>query len=235
MTIVFDPRIGQNNSIVGGITLAVVVPAAGVPVGDKVVVVFSYSDNGTGLQPTCADNKGNVYAVDFDGWMTTNGNKRLLFFSTRIANALVSGDVITVIHNSQTLRCMDVFQVSGLGTEKDRVTTTQVSTSTAVSTGNSELRRSINQMLITAVSWRGVVTGDTFTAGANFLAANLVEAAGAGVNLFLATEYQIVSAVGVDAGTGTIGPAARGWIGTEIGYAEPGISFGGDFPDEEDL
>lgn len=222
----FVKRVAQNSSIVGGTTLSVVIPAAGVAQGNKVVVGFGYSDDGTGAQPTCADSKGNAYAVDGDMSMTTNGNKRLVVFSSLLTVALVNADTITVTSGNQSLRAMDVREFSGMGKAKDRVTMRQLSTSTAVTTLQTELRRLANEALVTWCLWRFTSPGDTWTAGAGFLDGNLVPADGAGVNLNLASEYQLFTVAGTDAGTGTIGPAARGWIAIQVGYCEPGVVFG---------
>lgn len=227
MAIAFVGRVGQNLAVAAGTTLAVTVGVGGVAQGTKVIVVYEDNDNGTGNPPTCVDSKGNAYTLDADVQMSPNGNKRISFFSALLTVALVNLDTITVTcQNSNARRLMDVLNASGLGTAKDRVTSRIVSTNATPSTNPTEQRRFANEFLVAACAWAVNPPGpETWTAGAGFLAANLVAAEAATTNNYLGTEYQIMSAVGTEAGTGTLF-AARGWIMVMVGYCEAGVSFG---------
>lgn len=226
MAIAFVDRVGQNNANAGGTSLVVTVGAPGAAQGHKLFVAFATNGDGTEVAPTCVDSKGNIYTIDDDRNMSLNGTKRLVVFSSLLTVALVNGDTITCACPTLTLRAMDVLRFSGLGAAKDRVTSRQVSTSTGASTLNTEPRRLANEVVIGICCWRNAVGTNTFTAGvsgAGYLAANLVVTATG--FLYLATEYQIFSATGIESADGTIS-IANGWIMTGIGYCEPGVTFG---------
>src|SRR5690349_6536867 len=62
--ITFVKQVGANDSKATGTALAVTVPAGGVPLGERVLVTLAM-DPASGAV-SCADSRGNVYAVDAD-------------------------------------------------------------------------------------------------------------------------------------------------------------------------
>lgn len=93
--------IGSNTAKLAGTTLAITVPAGGVPAGHTLIVRVA-TDYSAGA-PTVADSRGNVYTRDRTA--PNSGNTmRASIFSCPVTTALQEGDNITVTSASVTAR-----------------------------------------------------------------------------------------------------------------------------------
>ena len=94
MAIAFVKSIGSNISSSSSITtLSVTVPAAGVAVGNCVIVWFNGFNWATGQNATASDSKSNTYTRDYVLNSTAAGLN--VMSSAIVTTALVSGDTIT--------------------------------------------------------------------------------------------------------------------------------------------
>lgn len=95
MAISYVKNVGTNGSVsTTATTLAVTVPAGGVPVGDLLTVRFCSNTYTVAGTVSCADTRGNTYQTDFSRINTADGIN--ILFSSLVTVALLAGDTITV-------------------------------------------------------------------------------------------------------------------------------------------
>lgn len=225
MAIAFVQRPGQAIATASGTSLAITVPGAGVAVGNRLIVPFCSNNSSGDAQPTILDSKGNLYVVDRE---TIAAQRRLIVFSAPITIPLVSSDTITVTTLVATRRAMDSLEFSGIA-GLDVSSLNPSVTSPAPASGATAARFNPNSLLVGVAGWSGTATGDLFTAGAGFTSANTVEAFSAGVGRYVASEYQIMSAVGTEQADGTLS-VSETWDMMALAYSGIGVVLGGTAP-----
>ena len=89
----FVKEIGRNDSSVSSTTIAVTVPAGGVPVGDFVLLACC---NGIGSDTVTSvtDSRGNTYQIDIQ--FSGGSGHRVALVSCKVTTALLQNDTITV-------------------------------------------------------------------------------------------------------------------------------------------
>jgi hypothetical protein len=185
-------------------TVSATAPVGGVAQGNRLLVGF-ISNNASGdAAPTCADSKGNVYASDV---VDIAGQRRTVIFSAPITVALLQNDLITATFTNTQRAAIDVLEFSGLlGLD---VTGVSNSTGPTVGSTTTPQRNYVNTVQFGVCGWNANGAGETFTAGAGFLAAVTVEPSVAGTWRDLGTEYRILSAGGNQQADGSISSATN--------------------------
>lgn len=109
----FERVIATATSTTNNTTVSCTIPAGGVAAGRTVVVVSTHKAN-TGAAPTCADSRGNTYAVIRSA--VENGHRACIFRAT-LATALQAGDTITVTQpENDNRKTISAYELSGTET-----------------------------------------------------------------------------------------------------------------------
>lgn len=204
MAIALVQTVGTNSGTTSTNTIVVTVPVAGVSAGT--FLILGCGGNAPGASTTCADSKGNTYALDVSKLTT---NRRMFIFSSKIGSSLVSGDTVTVTYDSNcTDRALGVYNFSGL----DATTwfdsgNSATGTSTSPNSGN-VTPANANSLLFGCCVFNNA--GVSYTAGSTqALSYNLLNEVNPGAGQFhTATEYLIVSSALLYSANGTITSAA---------------------------
>lgn len=207
--------IGTNQDVAAGTALSVTVPVGGVALGRRAIVSFCSNNADTDAEPTCADSRGNTYVRDEH---VTVAARRLITFSAPVTTALVLNDTITVTSVSATRRTIGARHAN-VGAKDVGVGAT--GSSTSPSSGATAQRAVAESLLFGVCGWNDSVGTDVFTLGAGFTAKVQVTAHSASAGRQLATEYQIMAAVGTEAATGTISVSSA-WSMMAIAYPAQG-------------
>ena len=159
--------LGTASSKTAGTTLALTLAGA-VPAGNSIIVTFAMNYSVSG-GVSCADNRGNSYAVDVDAAQVPSGGGssgvRTVVCSAHDVVGVTAGTIITVTHPSVTARAMAALSVSGLAK------TSPVDQTTAGASGASQLPSCntalppttfANELLVAAIGVEGP-SGDTLT------------------------------------------------------------------------
>lgn len=187
-----------STSLASGTTLTLTVPAGGVSLGNTLVLAAVHNEDGTGI--TATDSDGNVYTSDEERVQGVNLAAYVL--SSRLTNALESGDTITITFpDTSTRRAAEAIRVEAL---RPNYLGPQASQSqlgvTALSSGATATTTTSRAVVIGAFGWNNQSDGaETFTPGAGFTSLSNTTAS----NRQLFTEYQEVTATGSYTATGT--------------------------------
>lgn len=204
MPITFVQTVGTNfsNTLASSpVTLAVTVPAGGVPIGHHLIVVGSGDQ--LGYSVTVADSKSNTYQSD----VSLSSARGVNFLSSKITTALVSGDTITITFTGFTgtnhAGRIAVYEFSGLATTAwfDK-TGNSSGTSTAPSAVTSAVTSQANELVMGAFTYANA--GGTMAVGSGYTLLSNIATSGNRVG----TEYKLVSATGLQTANGTIVSAA---------------------------
>lgn len=144
-------------------TIAVTVPAAGVPVGDFLIAVVGRSSAETG-SPTIADTKGNTWV---QLRVTIADDPCQTIWMSKITVALVSGNTITATYAAMAGRTMSVDQFTGVAAATAD-TASQRGTGTSVSPSVGPWTPSTLALVYGATYWQSstiTFTGDSDSDG----------------------------------------------------------------------
>lgn len=212
-------------------SVSATVPAAGCAIGNMVVVGVCVGDSVT--QPTISDTKGNTWHLC--GAAAVNGSARpthtWMFYSV-LTVALVSGNTVTAtLSGSPAGAAIVADEFSGTSANTTVDQTAQASgTSTSPSSG-SKTTTQANELLIGIIGDKCNTTPPiTFSAGSGWTGKTQVAAGTNAISCVL--EYQIVSATGSYAATGTLGGGTMNWgalLGTFYESSPPPSNAGGWF------
>jgi hypothetical protein len=154
---------GTNATKTAGVaTLAATVPAAGHALGNQVVVTV-YGIDGNVNRGTCADSKGNTYAINTP---TSAGQNPCVIFVATLTTALVSGDTITwtLPSNTTTGACICTAEFSGGTTTADVTGINKANNSTTTTpTVGPITPGTATALVIGVVGANGPTPTDTFT------------------------------------------------------------------------
>lgn len=231
MPITFPGRVGQAEASNSAGTLQVVVGAAGVPLGERVHVVFGSTNLSSDAPPTCADSKGNVYTLDDTGGAAT---RTATVFSAKVTTPLVNGDTITVTCPVTTRRAMDVLRSTQTG---NREQSKQVQGSNAVpASGNlNGQRTTLAAFVLNVCCWNGTLGTDVFTPAAPYTNGNTVGGAAASNWKLVGSAIWLPVASGVEGtGNGAI-TTAGSWTALAVVYPDEQAVTTSNEWDEEDL
>lgn len=109
----FGAAIGDTEQTSAGTTIALTVPAGGVPEGKRVVLLLAMDYAAGAVSAT--DDGGNVYSVDEEYTDGANPNRaRLVALSAPVTTELLENDVITVTHPSVSVRALCGVYLQGV-------------------------------------------------------------------------------------------------------------------------
>ena len=213
--------IGQAANATAGPTLAVTA-AAGVPVGETIIVMISMDPGTAPAITSIADTGGNTYSIDANaaGTFTGTTGARVVIASAHVTTALVSGNSITVTFSASTTdKAMSVYHVSGLAVSPlDKTASTTGTAGSPVSSGTTAATTQGNELLIAAFAiQRKNVSISTYTTGWTGLTGGASQSGNAAKAL--AAEYQIVSATGAYTVSQAYTPSGSAdWAGAIVTY-----------------
>jgi hypothetical protein len=210
--IIAAARIGNASANTISPTTPIVL-AAGVALGKRVVVMSCVNISTTDPAQSVTDSRGNVYQVLADSNIG-NSSRRVSVFVCKVTTALQIGDSIILTHagqspNRRTVTAVACDNISLLNTI---IIAQGTGASTlACSSGATAARIDANSIIFGVAGNNQTVTGSSFAAGVNFTNGESLES-GSGVTWrTLGTEWQIMTAGGTDAATGTWATAPGGW------------------------
>lgn len=207
-------RVVSNTGTGSATSLTATLGATGVPLGDRVAVAVNTANVAADASPTCADSKGNVYVIDKEH---ASVGRRPVVFSALVTTPLVTGDTITVSFVSNNRYAMDVIGMNGVGPAQATALSSNTST-TPDSTDLDAARIKADGIELGVCGWQGgSLASDTFTAGTNYGNAQTLESGTAASWRWLATEWWIPSATGVEGATGTLNNS-RAWSMIAVFY-----------------
>jgi hypothetical protein len=182
-----------------GTSIAVTVPAGGVPIGNTVILSFAMDPVSGTVSAT--DTQGNSYTDDEDNMIGTSGSGsgvRMVVLSAHVTTALVSGNTITVTFPTATAKALSACYISGLVTASRVDQTASGGSTTAATSGATGSATTLYQdeVLIGAVGIENA--GSAFTVGSGYTALTSAESStttgSSSIEVF--PEYQITSATG---------------------------------------
>lgn len=213
-------NVGTNQNLTSGTSISVTVPAAGVALGNYLVIYFAMDANGT--NPTCTDTGGNTYTRHENAAATnTNANVRVALFSAPVTTALVSGNTITVSWTTNAAaKAVSISEFSGVQ-GFDVSASASAASGTAPNSGTVTTNFS-NELLIGAIATEGPA-GDTFTPGSGYLTnppTRVSTTSGTATsNVTISPMYQLVSDPGDYVADATV--TNRGWAAAVVGFSPP--------------
>jgi hypothetical protein len=217
-------NLGIQSSKTAGTTLSLTI-AGGVPDGDSIIVTFAMNYS-IAAGVSCADNRGNSYAVDVDAAQVPSGGGssgvRTVVCSAHNVQGVTAGTIVTVTHPSVTARAMAALSVSGLAkTSPVDQTAAGASGTGPLPSCNTTLPPTTfaDELLVAAIGVEGP-SGDTLTYPFAWTA--LVKSGTTGgsssSNATVNRAYRIVSATGTYGVTGTsLSPPAL-WASGLVSY-----------------
>jgi hypothetical protein len=217
-------QIGHNEINGVGTTIAVTVPAAGVPVGKRVIVAFNCNGGSSDPDPTCSDSKGNTYVRDE---YNSGATRQLAIFSAPVTTALVSGDTITITHVSTARRLVTAAHANVAA--KDVSSNNGGTGTTSITSGATATRSQASSLGIGAFGFSSSVTTQTLTPAAGWSNLSGLQQAGTGTSWwYLATTSRIYSSVGTDSADATLN-SGQPYGALDVVYPEliPSVSQGG--------
>jgi hypothetical protein len=193
-------QVGSNSVQGVGTTLAVTVPAGGVPAGKRLIVSFSCNGGTADPDPTIADSKGNTWVRDE---YNTGATRQLAVFSAPVTTALVSGDTITVTHVSTARRNIRAIYAN-VGA-KDVSSNNGGTGTTSITSGATGTRAQPSSLGFGTFAYNSSVSTTTFTPGSGFNQVGSTLVAGTGSSWqYQGDETQVFLATGTDAATATL-------------------------------
>ncbi|MEW5852531.1 MAG: hypothetical protein AB2A00_27340 [Myxococcota bacterium] len=210
--------VGSNSSKTTGTSLSVTVGSVGVNQDERIVVAFAMDYTATATPAlACADSKGNSYAIDAN--IPNTGGVRTVVFTAHAAQALVSGDVITVTHPSVAARAMTVSRFVGVASSGalDR-TSVRTGSITSVTSNATATTTRAHELVIGVTGVEGV-TSDGYTPTGGFTLDSQAGTTGGGANTNIAVflTFKEVSTTGTQTSTGNLG-TARDWAAAVATY-----------------
>jgi hypothetical protein len=181
-------------------------------VGKRVVVAACNNLSNTDPPQSIVDSRGNVYQIILDSTFG-NTSRRMAVFACKVTTALLVGDTITITHpqgiNRRTMTAIACDNISLLNTII--IASGTGAATTAASSGATAARIDANSIIIGVGGNNQTVTGSTFAAGAGFVSGETLESGTGATWRTLGTEWQIMSAGGTEAATGTWATAPVTW------------------------
>ena len=196
-------------------------PTAAVSVGNTILLSFAMDPTAGAV--TATDTQGNAYTSDAD---IANGSGtdgvRTVVFSAPILNALTTSDTITVSFPNTTAKALSGFVVSGLllSSPVDR-TSTGTGNSDAPNSGTTAVTTQADELLFGSIGDEFKQAGGFFVAGTGFTALTSAHTGTSGTDFSHITvlpEFQIVSATGSFAATGSFGSHPAKWAAAIVTY-----------------
>ncbi len=218
--------IGTAGNQTTGTAISVAIPAAGVAIGNRIVVGFAM-DPSAGVV-SCSDSRGNAYNVDRS---VTNGagtsGVRTVICSAPVTTALVNGDVITVTHPSVAAKAVAAFEFSGVATAALDQTQGAVGNNDSPSSGATASTAVAEELLFGAVGVE-VESTETFTPAVGYAVLPTASSGSSGgptSHVSIDPEYQLVAVIGTYASGGTL-ERSREWATAIATYRAAGCGDG---------
>ena len=214
-------NLGATGSGATGTTIAVTVPAGGVPAGHTVIVTVAL-DPAAGAV-SCSDSKGNTYTKDLD---VTRGSGtdgvRTVVCSAAIRTALAAGNTVVATHPSVIARAVNAAEFSGFLTPALDRSASATGATTTLSSGATAVTTQAAELLIGAAGIESKHPTD-FTPAPGYTSLGYASSEtipnGLAKQITLYTQYRVVSTTGSYSANGTVQPS-RQWAAAIATYKE---------------
>ncbi|TMA66325.1 MAG: hypothetical protein E6J69_11085, partial [Deltaproteobacteria bacterium] len=214
-------NLGATGSGATGTTIAVTVPAGGVPAGHTVIVTVAL-DPAAGAV-SCSDSKGNTYTKDLD---VTRGSGtdgvRTVVCSAAIRTALAAGNTVVATHPSVIARAVNAAEFSGFLTPALDRSASATGATTTLSSGATAVTTQAAELLIGAAGIESKHPTD-FTPAPGYTSLGYASSEtipnGLAKQVTLYTQYRVVSTIGSYSANGTVQPS-RQWAAAIATYKE---------------
>ncbi|TMA70566.1 MAG: hypothetical protein E6J69_02285, partial [Deltaproteobacteria bacterium] len=212
-------NVGTAANETSGTTISVTVPAAGVALGNTVIVTFAM-DPASGTV-SVADTQGNTYTKNAD---VTNGSGtsgvRTVVFSSTITTALVSGSMITVTHPTVTAKAVSANEFSGLvANPVADQSGTATGSATSLSATTSGATAQAEELVMGGFGREGKA-GEFSANGAGFTALTQASSGNAGASathITIDSQFKVVTATGIQTANETAN-LSENWAATVVTY-----------------